>query len=122
MNLAFSSQAAYAAPLILPPQTRGADRDKAHIDTDLRHRDEVAQYHIDLLEQNTELTQQVADLTDQVADLTRRIHERVVETQGRPTGPLDLRLSPRLSREPRDVASTRRSSWIEPRVEASRGC
>src|SRR5262249_49763513 len=30
LNLAFSTQAAYAAPLILLAQTRQADRDKAH--------------------------------------------------------------------------------------------
>ena len=32
LNLAFSLQAAYAAPLILLAQTRQADRDKAHAD------------------------------------------------------------------------------------------
>src|SRR6266403_4850409 len=34
LNLAFSLQAAYAAPLILLAQTRQADRDKAHSDAD----------------------------------------------------------------------------------------
>ena len=34
LNLAFSLQAAYAAPLILLAQTRQADRDKAHADAD----------------------------------------------------------------------------------------
>jgi len=34
LNLAFSLQAAYAAPLILLAQTRQADRDKAHVDAD----------------------------------------------------------------------------------------
>ena len=38
LNLAFSLQAAYAAPLILLAQTRQADRDKAHTDADARHR------------------------------------------------------------------------------------
>ena len=39
LNLAFSLQAAYAAPLILLAQTRQADRDKAHSEADARHRD-----------------------------------------------------------------------------------
>jgi uncharacterized protein DUF1003 len=34
LNLAFSLQAAYAAPLILVAQTRQADRDKAHAEAD----------------------------------------------------------------------------------------
>jgi uncharacterized membrane protein len=34
LNLAFSLQAAYAAPLILLAQTRQADRDKAHAEAD----------------------------------------------------------------------------------------
>src|SRR5215203_1558165 len=37
LNLAFSLQAAYAAPLILLAQTRQADRDKAHADADAQH-------------------------------------------------------------------------------------
>ena len=40
LNLAFSLQAAYAAPLILLAQTRQADRDKAHADADARHRED----------------------------------------------------------------------------------
>lgn len=38
LNLAFSLQAAYAAPLILLAQTRQADRDKAHAQADALHR------------------------------------------------------------------------------------
>ena len=41
LNLAFSLQAAYAAPLILLAQTRQADRDKAHALADAEHRDEL---------------------------------------------------------------------------------
>src|SRR6266403_5410691 len=43
LNLAFSLQAAYAAPLILLAQTRQADRDKAHSDADAQHREALAQ-------------------------------------------------------------------------------
>jgi len=42
LNLAFSLQAAYAAPLILLAQTRQADRDKALADADARHREDLA--------------------------------------------------------------------------------
>src|SRR5216683_2321341 len=42
LNLGFSLQAAYAAPLILLAQTRQADRDKAHADADARHREDLA--------------------------------------------------------------------------------
>src|SRR6201996_5824579 len=42
LNLAFSLQAAYAAPLILLAQTRQADRDKAHAEADAAHREDLA--------------------------------------------------------------------------------
>jgi len=42
LNLAFSLQAAYAAPLILLAQTRQADRDKAHTEADAQHREALA--------------------------------------------------------------------------------
>ena len=42
LNLAFSLQAAYAAPLILLAQTRQSDRDKAHADADAKHREALA--------------------------------------------------------------------------------
>src|SRR5438477_3192580 len=77
LNLAFSLQAAYAAPLILLAQTRQADRDKAHADADAQHREALAQEAVQrqelaakqaeqmlvLLQQNTELTERVKDLS-----------------------------------------------------------
>lgn len=92
LNLAFSLQAAYAAPLILLAQTRQADRDAAHADADARHREELAeegmrlqktiadqagQIHA-LLEQNTKLTELTAELSRRIADLTTEIHGRLV--------------------------------------------
>jgi uncharacterized membrane protein len=88
LNLAFSTQAAYAAPLILLAQTRQATRDKALGDQLEAHREEVerratqrvAQLKTEtdkleaLLEANTDLTRQDKDLTEQVASLTREIH------------------------------------------------
>ena len=63
LNLAFSLQAAYAAPLILLAQTRQAERDKLHVEADARHREEIAQSQAKLLEVNTKLTEQVHQLT-----------------------------------------------------------
>jgi uncharacterized membrane protein len=88
LNLAFSTQAAYAAPLILLAQTRQAARDKALGDQLETHREDVerratqrvAQLKTEtdkleaLLEANTDLTRQDKDLTEQVATLTREIH------------------------------------------------
>src|SRR5205809_6041493 len=83
LNLAFSTQAAYAAPLILLAQTRQADRDKLAAEMIERHHEEqtrlgerrVAALKAEtdklekLLEANTDLTRQDTELTEQVADL-----------------------------------------------------
>jgi uncharacterized membrane protein len=88
LNLAFSTQAAYAAPLILLAQTRQADRDKLAGEKAERHREEETHYAErrvaalkaetdklgQLLEANTDLTRQDKELTEQVASLTREIH------------------------------------------------
>lgn len=63
LNLLFSTQAAYAAPLILLAQTRQADRDKATEAANAKHRDETSGAQLEMLEQNTALTKQVHDLT-----------------------------------------------------------
>jgi uncharacterized membrane protein len=81
LNLIFSTQAAYAAPLILLAQTRQADRDKTMAEkVDKRHtaieqgvKTETDKL-LDLLQSNTTLTQQDKELTEQVAQLTREIH------------------------------------------------
>src|SRR5919201_5600336 len=88
LNLAFSTQAAYAAPLILLAQTRQAERDKRADERAERQHDEaekqaserVAAIKVEtdklvaLLDSNTELTRQDKELTEQVAALTREIH------------------------------------------------
>jgi uncharacterized membrane protein len=92
LNLAFSLQAAYAAPPILLAQTRQADRDKAHADADAQHREALAHASeerqtlaaqtaaaiLSLLEQNTQLTQRVKELTERIETLTREVHGRVL--------------------------------------------
>jgi uncharacterized membrane protein len=96
LNLAFSTQAAYAAPLILLAQTRQADRDKIatamaehHHDLAARHGEKrVAAIKAEtdrlqqLLEANTDLTRQDKELTEQVASLTREIHDLLSSKPG----------------------------------------
>jgi uncharacterized membrane protein len=91
LNLAFSLQAAYAAPLILLAQTRQADRDKALTEADAQHREDLAkatadrqavaarqtEILLDMVKQNTALTGTVKELTERVATLTTEVHERM---------------------------------------------
>ena len=91
LNLAFSLQAAYAAPLILLAQTRQADRDKAHTEADARHREEIAQATrerqeetarlsmqlLELLKQNTELTAMTKTMSERIEMLTTEMHRRL---------------------------------------------
>ena len=93
LNLAFSTQAAYAAPLILLAQTRQADRDKAHTEADIQHREALAAANAEqqrfalqqsaqmlaLLEQNLVLTQRVEELSRRIATLTTEVHQRLVD-------------------------------------------
>jgi len=69
LNLLFSTQAAYAAPLILLAQTRQSDRDKALAEADARHREEIADQHRKMLQQNTELTERVEALAKETHEL-----------------------------------------------------
>ncbi len=92
LNLAFSLQAAYAAPLILLAQTRQADRDKAAALADAQHREDLHQIAehrqevsqaqrellLKMLEQNTSLTETVMMLTKRVEELTSEVHGKLV--------------------------------------------
>lgn len=84
LNLAFSLQAAYAAPLILLAQTRQADRDRALADSDNQHREAIAKASIQREEISLRLTRQLKDLleenmnlTKQVSALTEEIHRHM---------------------------------------------
>jgi uncharacterized membrane protein len=92
LNLAFSTQAAYAAPLILLAQTGQADRAKDVLDHLEAHRDaimhhmqereaaikkETSALKLLLIEANTVLTQEDSALTETVEALTREIHARL---------------------------------------------
>jgi uncharacterized membrane protein len=89
LNLAFSTQAAYAAPLILLAQTRQAERDQAHAAADAEHRESLAKIekqdqaerHAEemkaLLEQNTQLTEETREMALRLDRLTAEIHQIV---------------------------------------------
>jgi uncharacterized membrane protein len=91
LNLAFSTQAAYAAPLILLAQTRQADRDKANADADAQHREALADASeererlaagqtatlLELMQQNTDLTQLIKELSERIETLTRELHAQL---------------------------------------------
>jgi len=85
LNLAFSLQAAYAAPLILLAQTRQAARDKAHSDADAKHREAIAtasnkqsEQMLELLRQNTELTEITKTMAERIEKLTTEMHQHFV--------------------------------------------
>jgi uncharacterized membrane protein len=78
LNLAFSTQAAYAAPLILLAQTRQADRDKLQSEVSAKHRDQLSKMEMELLQRNTDLTEEVAKLAREIDALTREIHGHVL--------------------------------------------
>ncbi len=93
LNLVFSTQAAYAAPLILLAQTRQADRD--HIRDQAAHERserqakaarQFEQSQADLLaqneqmaEQHTKMLAQNTQLTREVAQLCQELHEALIK-------------------------------------------
>ena len=91
LNLAFSLQSAYAAPLILLAQTRQADRDKAHAIADAQHRESLAAAAAErqilaaeqtaqllvLVEQNTRLTELAKELSGRIETLTIELHGKL---------------------------------------------
>ena len=95
LNLAFSLQAAYAAPLILLAQTRQADRDAAHALADAEHREALnsageeraaleAQQTtllVEMLRQNTQLTETVKAIAERLESLTLEVHKTVVNSR-----------------------------------------
>jgi uncharacterized membrane protein len=92
LNLAFSLQAAYAAPLILLAQTRQADRDKVMAMADAQHREDLyraseERQHLAaeqtalllrMLEQNTQLTETSKALTERIESLTVELHQHIL--------------------------------------------
>ncbi len=81
LNLAFSTQAAYAAPLILLAQTRQADRDKF----DSVRAAEMAAHQREHVERETEglrkLLQTNTELTEKIVSLTEELHAALRTTR-----------------------------------------
>jgi uncharacterized membrane protein len=107
LNLAFSTQAAYAAPLILLAQTRQADRDKVTSLADAQHREELHQISeqrqgqmreqagmmIEMLQQNTALTERVGALLQQNTELTQAVRTLVERIEAM-TSEVHARMAP----------------------------
>jgi uncharacterized membrane protein len=110
LNLAFSLQAAYAAPLILLAQTRQADRDKVMSFADAQHREELHQVNeerqqqmrsqselmLNMLGQNTTLTETVEKLLRQNTELTSTVHALVERIESM-TAEVHSRIAPQAS-------------------------
>jgi uncharacterized membrane protein len=107
LNLAFSTQAAYAAPLILLAQTRQADRDKVTSLADAQHREELHQISeqrqaqmreqagmlVEMVQQNTALTERVETLLKQNTELTQTVRT-LVERIDAMTSEVHARMTP----------------------------
>jgi uncharacterized membrane protein len=107
LNLAFSTQAAYAAPLILLAQTRQADRDKVTSLADAQHREELHQVSeqrqaqmreqsallVEMVRQNTALTERVETLLKQNTELIETVRT-LVERIDTTTSEVHARVTP----------------------------
>lgn len=95
LNLAFSLQAAYAAPLILLAQTRQADRDKFTALADAQHREDLhkisderqrvaaeqTELLLRMLEQNTQLTEASKEMASRIESLTVELHNHILKSK-----------------------------------------
>lgn len=79
LNLAFSTQAAYAAPLILLAGNRAARRDRLTLEHAAAEADIEEQQNERLLNGNTEILQRIEVLEKRILDLEKRIVERLDE-------------------------------------------
>ena len=91
LNLAFSTQAAYAAPLILLAQTRQADRDKiseaavqAHRDAEVEREQAFEARQTEMLdreralgEQRLRMLEENTKLTEEIARVTAELHTTI---------------------------------------------
>jgi uncharacterized membrane protein len=74
LNLAFSTQAAYAAPLILLAQTRQAERDKLTSERLEHHHDTMAASAARREAALERISKQLQEALDENTQLTRKIH------------------------------------------------
>ena len=81
LNLAFSTQAAYAAPLILLAGNRAALRDRMTLEHTAAEADLEDAQNRQLIEADTQILERIAALEQRILDLEKRILERL---DGRP--------------------------------------
>lgn len=77
LNLVFSTQAAYAAPLILLAQTRQAERDRLQAEKTERHREDAARESVRREQAIERLTAELKRSLDENTAVTRQIRERL---------------------------------------------
>jgi uncharacterized membrane protein len=77
LNLAFSTQAAYAAPLNLLAGNRAAIRDRLTLEHAASEADVEEQQNEQLLRGNTEILERVQGLEEQILAVEKRIIERL---------------------------------------------
>jgi uncharacterized membrane protein len=73
LNLAFSTQAAYAAPLILLAGNRSAQRDRLTLEHAAKEADVEEKQNVDLLSGNREILEHVQALEERILKLEQRI-------------------------------------------------
>ncbi len=73
LNLLFSTQAAFAAPIIMMSQNRQTARDRVQAEHDY----EVNENSLKLISINNQLTQEIHNLTQQIHALTEEMHKIV---------------------------------------------
>ena len=77
LNLVFSTQAAYAAPLILLAQTRQAERDAVQAEKLERHHQKVVEESLRREKETEALTTELRTLLETNTQLTREIRDLV---------------------------------------------
>jgi uncharacterized membrane protein len=82
LNLAFSTQAAYAAPLILLASNRSSVRDRMTLEHAAEEADIEDEQNERLLSGNTEILKRVEGLEQKILELETRIIERMDQRRG----------------------------------------
>ena len=77
LNLAFSTQAAYAAPLILLAGNRAARQDRMTLEHAAQEADVEERQNDELLQGNHQILERVEGLEQRILELERRIMERL---------------------------------------------
>jgi uncharacterized membrane protein len=86
LNLAFSTQAAYAAPLILLAGNRSAQRDRLTLEHAASEADVEEKQNVDLLRGNRQILEHVQALEERILKLEQRIVAVVAPASGSDPG------------------------------------